>query len=315
MCHVAGYQIIGAHLRGRPAVILSRFDPADFVAAVRDHGVTTCSLAPTMMDLLVEHLHADPEAHALVRGRLRSIGYGSAPMPPALIRKVTAALDCDLNQGFGMTELSGNVTALGAAEHRAAIAERPDLLVSAGAPGPLVRLAILDPAGRLVGTGEEGEIVVRGEQVCAGYHQDPAATAAAFAYGWFHTGDLGRLDADGRLTVVDRLKDIIVTGGENVASRQVEEVLLEQPGVREAAVVGVPDERWGERVAAVIVATDPASPPDPAALTAACRERLAGFKTPRSVTFVTELPRTASGKVRKDQLRALLSPPGSARSS
>jgi acyl-CoA synthetase (AMP-forming)/AMP-acid ligase II len=310
MCHVAGYQIIGAHLRARPAVVLARFDAADFVAAVRDAGVTTCSLAPTMMDLLVEHLRDDPAAHALVRERLRSIGYGSAPMPPALIRKVTDALDCDLNQGFGMTELSGNVTGLGAAEHRAAIVNRPDLLVSAGAPGPLVRLAILGADGEVLPSGAEGEIVVRGEQVCAGYHRDPMATAAAFAYGWFHTGDLGRLDDEGRLTVVDRIKDIIVTGGENVASRQVEEVLLEQPGVREAAVVGVPDERWGERVAAVIVATDPGTPPDPDALVNACRGRLAGFKTPRSITFVDELPRTASGKVRKDQLRNLLSSGG-----
>jgi acyl-CoA synthetase (AMP-forming)/AMP-acid ligase II len=306
MCHVAGYQIISAHLQRRPAVILARFDAAEFVTAVRNDGVTTCSLAPTMMDLLVDHLAGDPDAHALVRERLRAIGYGSAPMPPALIRKVLDALDCELNQGYGMTELSGNVTALGAAEHRAAIGGRPELLTSAGLPGPLARLAIMDEMGTLLPAGSAGEIVVRGEQVCAGYHNDPAATAAAFAHGWFHTGDLGTLDAEGRLTVVDRIKDIIVTGGENVASREVEDVLREQPGVREAAVVGLPDARWGERVCAVIVPTDVDAPPDPDALVATCRSRLAGFKTPRAITFVEALPRTASGKVRKDELRRIL---------
>ena len=304
MCHVAGYQVIASHLRGRPAVVMTRFDPADFVAAVRDHGVTTCSLAPTMMSLLIDHLAVDPTGHRLVRERLRTIGYGSAPMPPALIRKVIDALDCELSQGYGMTELSGNVTALGAAEHRAGLTDRPDLLVSAGTPGPLTRLAVMAPDGTLQPTGADGEVVVRGEQVCAGYHRDPAATAAAFTHGWFHTGDLGRLDAYGRLTIVDRIKDIIVTGGENVASREIEDVLLEQPGVREAAVVGVADERWGERVVAVVVPSDPSEPPEVSDLVAACRARLAGFKTPRSITFLEELPRTASGKVRKDLLRA-----------
>ena len=305
MCHVAGYQVITAHLRRRPAVVLSRFDAGQFVAAVRDHHVSVCSLAPTMMDLLIEHLQQDPAALQLVRQRLRCIGYGSAPMPPVLMRRVIDTLDCELNQGYGMTELAGNVTAFGADEHRAAITDSPELLTSAGTPGPLAKLAILDPSGALAPVGIAGEIVVRGEQVCGGYYDDPEANIAGFAGGWFHTGDLGVLGADGRLTVVDRLKDIIVTGGENVASREVEDVLRELSGVRDAAVVGVPDERWGERVCAVIVA-DPGQPPTAEALVAGCRERLAGFKTPRSIEFVDELPRTASGKVRKDELRRLL---------
>ncbi len=304
LCHVAGYQLITAHLRRRPAVLMRRFDAADFVAAVRDLGATMCSIAPTMIDLLLEYLREDPAGLAAVRAKLRTIGYGSAPMPPTLIRRVTETLGCELNQGYGMTELSGNVTALGAAEHRAAIAGEPGLLTSAGTPGPLVDLAIEAPDGRQLPAGQVGEIVVRGEQVCAGYHDDPLATADAFRGGWFHTGDMGVLGADGRLSVVDRLKDIIVTGGENVASREVEDALREVDGVRDVAVVGVRDERWGERVCAVVVADG--APPDPERLVAACRERLAGFKTPRSITFVAELPRTASGKVRKDVLREQL---------
>jgi acyl-CoA synthetase (AMP-forming)/AMP-acid ligase II len=228
-------------------------------------------------------------------------------MPPSLIRRLTDVLACDLNQGYGMTELAGNVTTLGAAEHRAAINGETALLTSAGTCGPMARLVIMGDDGSLLPAGEAGEIVVRGEQVCGGYFDDPDATAAAVKGGWFHTGDLGILGADGRLTVVDRIKDIIVTGGENVSSRQVEDVLLELRGVREAAVIGLPDERWGERICAVIVA-DPHHQPDPAELIAGCRAMLAGFKTPRSVEFVTELPRTASGKVRKDELRRQLSP-------
>jgi acyl-CoA synthetase (AMP-forming)/AMP-acid ligase II len=306
MCHVAGYQVILAHLRRRPAVVMNRFEPAAFVSAVHDYGVTTCSLAPTMMDLLLEHLQGDSDGLSVVRRQLRAIGYGSAPMPPVLIRRLTDTLDCDLNQGYGMTELAGNITGLGAAEHRAAIADRPELLTSAGTCGPLADLAIMSDEGALLPVGEPGEIVVRGEQVCGGYFDDPEATAAAVKGGWFHTGDLGILGTDGRLTVVDRLKDIIVTGGENVSSRQVEDVLRELPGVRDVAVIGLPDERWGERICAVVVA-DPAHVPDAADLVAGCRAKLAGFKTPRSIEFVTELPRTASGKVRKDELRRRLS--------
>jgi acyl-CoA synthetase (AMP-forming)/AMP-acid ligase II len=306
LCHVAGYQVITAHTKGRPALILERFDAAEFVHAVRDFGVSTCSLAPTMMDLLLEYLRTDAAGLAIVRERLRVIGYGSAPMPPPLIRRITEVLACDLNQGFGMTELGGNVTALGPADHRAAIAGNPELLTSAGTVGPLARLAIMDPSGALLPLGEPGEIVVRGEQVCGGYLDDPASNVSAFAGGWFHTADMGILDADGRLRVVDRIKDIIVTGGENVASREVEDVLRELDGVRDVAVVGVADERWGERICAAVVA-DPGDPPAAEALIAGCRERLAGFKTPRRIAFVPELPRTASGKVRKDELRRLLS--------
>ncbi len=306
LCHVAGYQVMVAHLKTRPALVMARFDAPEFVAAVRDFGVTTCSLAPTMMDLLLEHLRTDETGLTVVRERLRAIGYGSAPMPPSLIRRMTDVLGCDLTQGYGMTELAGNVTALGPADHRAAIADQPGLLTSAGRPGPLVELAIMSSEGALLPAGESGEVVVRGEQVCGGYHDDPAATEAGMKGGWFHTGDLGVLGADGRLQVVDRIKDIIVTGGENVASREVEDVLRELDGVRDAAVVGIADERWGERVCAAVV-PDTDAVPSVEDLVAGCRERLAGFKTPRRIAFVDELPRTASGKVRKDELRRLLS--------
>ncbi|MCW2548230.1 MAG: Long-chain-fatty-acid--CoA ligase, partial [Mycobacterium sp.] len=161
LCHVAGYQVMMAHWLRRPAAVMARFDAADFVAAVRDYGVTTCSLAPTMMDLLLEHLQGDPAGLALIRSQLRAIGYGSAPMPPSLIRRLTDVLACDLNQGYGMTELAGNVTTLGAAEHRAAINGETALLTSAGTCGPMARLVIMGDDGSLLPAGEAGEIVVR----------------------------------------------------------------------------------------------------------------------------------------------------------
>jgi acyl-CoA synthetase (AMP-forming)/AMP-acid ligase II len=190
-----------------------------------------------------------------------------------------------------MTELSGNAVFLGPDEHRKAAAGDDRLLVSAGraAPGVEIRLGARD------------ELQIRAPQVMRGYWDDPEATAAAVDRdGWLHTGDVARIDADGIVTIVDRTKDIIVSGGENVASREVEEVLHSHAAVRDVAVIGVPDPRWGELVCAVVVARTPLTAD---ALIAHCREHLGRFKTPRRVEFVDELPRTASGKVRKDRLR------------
>jgi len=196
-----------------------------------------------------------------------------------------------------MTELSGNAVFLGADEHRRAAAGDERLLRAAGRPAPGVEVALA------TGT---GEILVRAPQVMAGYWSDPQATAVAIdTDGWLHTGDVGRIDDDGLLSVADRLKDVIVTGGENVASREVEEVLHAHPGIADVAVIGLPDERWGERVAAVVVRR-PGTTLDASEVVASARERLAGFKVPREVTFVDALPRNAAGKVLKQQLRDAL---------
>jgi acyl-CoA synthetase (AMP-forming)/AMP-acid ligase II len=301
LCHVAGYQVMLHHLYGRHAVVMRRFRPADLVEAVRRHGVTNVSLAPTMLEDLLAHLAGDPAALEVLRGGLRVVSYGSAPMPVPLLRRVHDMLGCDLNQGFGMTELSGNATFLSPDDHRAAIASRPGLAASAGRPAEGVEIRVVGEDGAPVPTGALGEVGVRGPQVTTGYWDDPAATAGAFAGGWFRTGDAGRVDEDGYLYLVDRLKDVIVTGGENVSSREVEDVLRTVPGVGEVAVVGLPDPRWGQSVCAVIVA-DGARPADEE-LIGACRARLAGFKTPRRIEYVDALPRTGNGKVRKSVLR------------
>ena len=298
LCHVAGYNLIVMHLHGRPVVLVRRFDADEFIALTVEHRVTNTSLAPTMVSSLLEHPGATPEALA----SLRQIAYGSASIPPEVLRRAMQRWSCEFAQGYGMTELGGNAVFLGGADHRRGLGDRPDLLTAAGRPGPLAAVRIVDDAMVDVPPGELGEIAVRGPQVFAGYWEDPEATAATIVDGWLRTGDLGRLDAEGYLTVVDRKKDIIVTGGENVASREVEEVLHHHPGVLEVAVVGVPDPHWGEAVCAVVVPR-PGATVTAEQVVATSREHLASYKKPRHVVVVDALPRNTSGKVMKHVLR------------
>ena len=280
LCHVAGFNVMVAHLHGRPAVVLGPFRADEFAEAVAADAVTTTSLAPTMLLALLDHL----DATATELPSLRMVGYGAAPIPPAVLRRAEARLGVTFSESFGMTELAG-----------AAAYE--------GRPTPLVSFRIVGPDMTDASPGEVGEIVVRGDQVTTGYWRDPVATAEAFTGGWFHTGDLGRWD-DGLLRVVDRSKDVIITGGENVMSREVEDVLHDHPGVAAAAVVGVPDDYWGEAICAVVV-PQPGAELTPAELVAHVGERLAGFKRPKHVVFVEALPVNASGKIRKAELRRL----------
>jgi acyl-CoA synthetase (AMP-forming)/AMP-acid ligase II len=258
-----------------------------------------------MLSTLLDHV--ERRGPAAVRS-LRSIAYGAAPMPLAVLRRAATMLTVDFAQGYGMTELSGNAVFLGPDEHRRGLAGDTWLLGAAGRPGPGVSVRVVDDDLGDVPVGEPGEIVVRGDQVMAGYWSDPAMTADALHDGWFRTGDVGRFDGEGWLYVVDRKKDVIVSGGENISSRQVEEVLHQDPAVKEIAVVGVPDPRWG--VCAVVVPW-PGQTIDGDALVRRAREVLAGFKVPRHVVIVEELPKNAAGKVVKADLRAwLASDPG-----
>jgi len=301
LCHVAGYNVLLFHLNARPVVLLRRFDVGEVLTAIEEHAVTNISLAPTMISMILD----DPRLDATDLSSLRSVGYGASGIPAPVLRRGLERLGCDFAQGFGMTELSGNAAFLDAETHRRGVAGEEHLLRAAGRPGPLVSIRVVDDDLVDVPVGEVGEIVVRGDQVTAGYWRDEAATEEAFAGGWFHTGDLGRFDEEGFLSIVDRKKDVIVTGGENVASREVEDVLHLHPGVKEAAVVGVPDEHWGDVVCAVVVPRDGVAV-EPDDLVELCRAHLAGFKKPRHVVFVDELPKNTSGKILKHQLRALV---------
>ena len=309
--HVAAYNVVHAHLRRRPVVLVPRFDAATVLALVEQEGVTCCSLAPTMLSMLLDH----PDRTATSLDGLRQISYGAAAMPLDLLRRVLDELPhCGLAQGYGMTELSGNAVFLSPEDHRRAATVEPGLLAAAGRPGPLVALRIVDDDDREVAHGEAGEILVRGDQVCAGYWNDPDATTESRLGPWLRTGDIGRL-VDGVLHVVDRKKDLIITGGENVASREVEDVVSLHPDVAAVAVVGVPDDRWGETVCAVVVPAAGVDAFDPDGLVRWTDGRIAGFKRPRRVVVVDELPLNASGKVDKVAVRRLAAehpdrPPG-----
>lgn len=321
LCHVAGYNVVRNLAVGRPVVLMDRFEPGAFVSLVGRHHVTKTTMAATMLSSLLDHLDAHPEARPQLAS-LEAIAYGAAPMPPTLLRRAFTELQIDFSQGYGMTELAGNAVFLGIEEHRRALAGAgtgaasgagtgaasgaDHLLTLAGRPAPNVEVRVLDDAQHEVGPGVPGEIVIRGEQVMAGYWRDPETTRAAFTEGWFHTGDIGVFDADGVLSVVDRKKDVIVTGAENVSSREVEEEILRScPEVREVAVVAVLDPHWGENVCAVIVLRA-GTTLTPDVLIGHVRARLAGFKTPRHVVVIDELPRNALGKPVKQELRRWL---------
>ncbi len=281
MCHIAGYNMLVQHSVASTVLPVAAFRPAEFVAAVNTHRVTSCSLAPTMLHSLLAHL----EDTGAVLPTLADIAYGSAAIPADLLRRAVDRLGVGFHQGYGMTETGGNITFLGPADH---LSGDPRVLRSAGRPHDEVDLRI----------GADGEILVRGAQVAARYWPDGPATVD----GWLHTGDAGFLDEDGRLVVTDRLKDVIITGGENVSSREVEDVLSLHPGVEQAAVIGVPDDYWGEAICAVVVA-QPGAQPSAEDLIAHVRAHLAAFKRPRRVEFVDALPLTSNGKVAKQALR------------
>lgn len=295
MCHVAGYNMLVQHAVAATVVLCAQCRPESFAQLVRSHGVTSCSLAPTMLHSLLGHL----EQTGTGLPTLDAIAYGSAAMPLDLLRRAIDTLGVDFHQGYGMTETGGNITFLGPEDHRVGAAGRPELLSSAGYPHDDVQIGIADADGGLLPPGQVGEIMVRGAQVTPGYWPEGASTED----GWLRTGDMGRTDPDGRLFVVDRLKDIIVTGGENVSSREVEDALSGHPGVDQVAVVAVPDDYWGEAVCAVVVPKQ-AHRPTADELISHVRSAIAGFKRPRVVLFTEALPLTGNGKVAKDRVRA-----------
>ncbi len=306
MFHVAGIaNVVAATWVGARHVVLPRFDAASVTAAIERRRVTLATFVPTMLAMWLAYLDVHPEADV---SSLRNLHYAASPISPELQRRVCETLaDCEIAQMYGMTEAAPTVTHLSPEAHRRGLAgEEPfvDRLASMGAPVPGVRADVRDPDGRPCAPGEIGEVWVSGPNVMLGYWNRPEATAAALTSdGWYRTGDAAYADGGGYLFMVDRLKDMIITGGENVYSIEVENALVSLDGVAEAAVFGVPDAQWGERVHAVVVLAD-GSPIDEQALRAHCRSRIAGFKVPRSFELRTEpLPRSGAGKVLKNPLR------------
>jgi long-chain acyl-CoA synthetase len=279
---------------GVRSVVLPRFDADACLDAVATHRVTETVLIPTMMQMLFDHPDFAPARLA----SLRRIGYGAMPMPGPLLERLRQLLPgVELAQGFGMTE-AGALTMLAPEDH-----ERPELLGSVGRAVPGVTLSIQDADGLRLGPGQIGEVCAQGGNLLDGYWNDEPATREAFRHGWYRTGDAGHLDAEGYLFLADRLKDMIVTGGENVYSVEVESVIARQPGVAQVAVIGLPHEKWGEVVHAVVV-TEPGQTLAEEQVIAYARQHLAAFKVPKSVDIRTEpLPISAAMKPLKRELR------------
>jgi len=298
LCHIAGYALLGQHLAGNPVALMTAYSSAAWMAMVDELKITGTALAPTMINMLLN----DPAIDRYDLGSLRSLGYGASSIPAEVLRKAMARFGPIFTQGFGMTELAGNVIFMSKADHVRADRDAPGLLRAAGRVGALAEVRLVDAEGRDCPVGVPGEIVVRGDQVLGGYWNRPEANAEAFRDGWFHTGDVAQMDDEGYVYIVDRKKDMIVSGAENVYPREVEEVLFRHAAVAEAAVFGLPDEHWGERVAAAIVLR-PGAVADVAELDAFCRGQLAGYKRPRHWFFVDEIPKNVSGKVLKRELR------------
>lgn len=281
-------------------VYLKEFSAAGVLDAVQRHHITILSLVPTMIVRLL--------GEGVLEGRdlssLRLISYGTSPMDEGVLRHAMAAFgNVGFHQCYGLTETAPLLAVLDEAAHRRALVGHPALLRAAGRPLPAVAMRFIDENEHDVPKGSAGELIVRGPQVTEGYLNRPEENAQAFRDGWFHTGDIARVDDDGYLHMLGRKKEMVITGGENVYTREVERVLEQHPSVREVAVVGVPDAQYGEALLGVIVLEDAAAgEPTAGELIAFCRTQLGGFKIPRQYRFVTELPRTSLGKVRKHEL-------------
>jgi acyl-CoA synthetase (AMP-forming)/AMP-acid ligase II len=288
-------------------VMLPRFEARAACDRIAAAGVTITNLVPTMLIALLE----EAERGRRTLPSLRLLLSGGAPIAPSVVERIDRVLGCDYVQTYGLTETSPFLTfSLPDGDlRRLPPSERARHRARAGRPvrGVEVRVVTPPPSAELRDVPADdvtvGEVVARGPTVTPGYWRDPQGTAEAFRGGWFHTGDLGTVDARGSINLVDRAKDVIVTGGETVYSTEVENALYAHPGVVEAAAYGVPDERWGEAVRAAVVLRDPGAA-SAAELAAFCRGRIAGYKCPAVIDLVAALPRTGSGKIDKKVLRA-----------
>ncbi|MBL6598907.1 MAG: AMP-binding protein [Alphaproteobacteria bacterium] len=292
--HTAGCATgaLGCLQAGARMLLIKRFDAMVFAKLIEEQGVTTCFAVPTMLFGLLETLEREPHDMS----SLEVITTGGAPVPPELVRRVRDRLGCHLLSAFGQTEHSPMIC-LNPIE-----ATEKQIVETAGQPLPHTEVSIRSPeTNRVMPTGEVGEICARSYAVMIGYNDNPEATHAAIDDdGWLHTGDLGTMDREGFVRVTGRVKDMIIRGGENLFPAEIEAVLVEHPAVAQAAVVGLPDEKWGEVVAAFILAEDL---PEVSELTNHCRKHLSPQKTPTIWVNVREFPLTGSGKVRKFAIR------------
>ncbi|PAJ81790.1 class I adenylate-forming enzyme family protein [Burkholderia ubonensis] len=299
MTHTAGMMSLPCTARGGTVVVLPKPDPALLLGAIAKHRVTEFFLPPTVIYRLLDI----PGIEKLDYSSLKYFLYGAAPMSVEKLKRAIEVFGPVMTGGYGQTEAPASIANMTPAEHfvdgKLASDER---LSSVGRPNPLVRVEILNDRGEVLPQGETGEICVRGDLVMKGYYNAPDKTADTIVDGWLHTGDIGHLDADGYLHITDRKKDMIISGGFNVYPSEIEQVIWAHPAVQDCAVIGVPDDKWGEAVKAV-VELNAGQSVSAEELVALCKEKLGSVKAPKSVDFVAALPRSTVGKVLKKDLR------------
>ena len=292
--------------RSGEIVIMRAPDVGRFLELIAAHRVTHTFLPPTLIYMVLGH----PSLDATDLSSLQCFWYGAAPMSARRLEEALTRVGPVMAQLFGQTEAPMMISTMAPSDHfRDDGSIAVERLSSAGRPAPLVTVAVMDDEGRLLPDGERGEIVVRGSLVMRGYYKNPAATAEASAYGWHHTGDIGYLSTDpgdeGFLHIVDRAKDMVITGGFNVYSTEVEQALMAHPAVADCAVVGLPDDKWGERLTAVLQLR-PGQSVLAAEVQAFVKERIGSVKTPKQVEVWEDLPRSKVGKVLKTEIKKQL---------
>ena len=289
-----GFTIQGLY-NGIPITILPTADMAKLLELIARDRPTICCLVPTAIQMLLDH----PDARNTDFSSLRMVWYSGSPISLKLLKRALSEMKCEFMQFYGATESLGAITLLRPDQHDLNDEQK---LKSCGTPMPLTEIKFIDSSGCEVPDGSAGEIVIRTPALFKGYWNQPELTASALEDGWYKTGDAGYRDSDGLIYLVDRVKDMIVTGGENVYSSEVEHALVSHPAVAQVAVIGLPDERWGEKVTAVVVIAKGQSVREDE-LISHCRKLIAGYKLPKSIFFATALPMTPSGKIMKTALR------------
>ncbi|QLC26467.1 long-chain-fatty-acid--CoA ligase [Parasphingopyxis algicola] len=285
--------------RGMAIILKTEFDPADVVDTLDRERVAFTFLVPAMIQACLTQV---PDIAERDWSALKLLMYGASPIAEDVLRRTVGLFGCDVYQAYGLTETTAILTLLGADEHRRALSGEAHLLLAAGRPLPGTDLRIADEDDAPLGEGRIGQILARGPQIVPGYWKLDEATAGFREGGWAHTGDAGEVDAEGYLYIRDRIKDMVVSGGENIYPREVENVLFDHPRIVDAAVIGVPDQKYGEALLALVV-TDDGADIDADEVIAFCRTRLGGYKVPRRIERTDALPRNASGKVLKTELR------------
>lgn len=296
--HASGMMLLAVLARGATVVILPAFDSERFLRTVESERITTTFVVPTMLNMLVEH----PAIADVDLSSLRILGVGGAPVSPRRLRDAVRVFGPVVMQGYGLGETTSGITVLTTEDVVRGIESDPELLKSCGRPVFDTEVRVIDEAGKPLPAGEIGEIVARGPDCVREYWHEPELSAETFRDGWVHTGDIGYFRADGYLFIVDRKKDMIISGGFNIYCSEVEAALYEHPDIAEVCVVGVPDEQWGEAVKAVVVPRAGTTPTEHE-LIEHCADRLARMKKPRSVDFAASLPINRNGKIDRRAVR------------